>query len=131
MRFKQFTILAPSCLAALCLAALFLSAASAAPQDSKQKAADAAPKTSDAKTDERAAPKIDEKAAAIVEHAVEAMGGRAYLDVRVVVSHGYFTPLNEKTGGLPVAFRDHPVFPDRERTESKAAGVKRVGVDGG
>ena len=56
MRFKQFTTLAPACLAALVLFA----AADAATQDSKQKAADAAPKTSAAKTDERAAPKIDE-----------------------------------------------------------------------
>src|SRR5256714_2886713 len=127
MRFKQFTTLAPACLAALVLFA----AASAAPQDSKQKTADAAPKTSDAKTDERAAPKIDEKAAAIVEHAVEAMGGRAYLDVRAVVSHGYFTPMNEKTGGLPIAFHDYMVFPDRERTEFKGAGVKRVEVYAG
>jgi len=132
MRIRLFPALAPACLAALCLAPFFLSAAaSAAPQDSKQKAADAAPKTSAAKTDERAAPKIDEKAAAIVEHAVEAMGGRAYLDVRAVVSHGYFTLLNEKTGGLPVAFRDYTVFPDRERTEFKGAGVKSVQVNTG
>ena len=132
MRIRLFPALAPACLAALCLAPFFLSAAaSAAPQDSKRKAADAAPKTSDAKTDERAAPKIDEKAAAIVEHAVEAMGGRAYLDVRAVVSHGYFTPMNEKTGGLPITFHDYMVFPDRERTEFKGAGVKRVEVYAG
>ena len=124
MRSRLFPILAPSCLAALCLAAFFLSAAAnAAPQDSKQKAAADAPKTSAAKT--------DEKAVAVVERAVEVMGGRAYLDVRAVVSHGYFTLLNEKTGGLPVAFRDYTVFPDRERTEFKGAGVKSVQVNTG
>ena len=132
MRIRLFPTLALSCLAALCLAAFSMSAAaSAAAQDSKQKAAADAPKTSAAKADERAAPKIDEKAVAVVEHAVEAMGGRAYLDVRAVVSHGYFTLLNEKTGGLPVAFRDYTVFPDRERTEFKGAGVKRVEVYAG
>ena len=106
-------------------------AASAAAQASKQKAAADAPKPSAAKAEGQPAPKTDEKAAAVVERAVEVMGGRAYLDVRAVVSHGYFTLLNEKTGGLPVAFRDYTVFPDRERTEFKGAGVKSVQVNTG
>jgi hypothetical protein len=73
-----------------------------------------------------AAAKVDEKAVAVVERAVEWLGGRAYLDVRTIVSRGYFTPFREGVQGLPVSFLDYLVFPDRERTEFKGGGSKGI-----
>jgi hypothetical protein len=91
-------------------------------QDGVKTKADA-PKTS--------AAKMDEKALAVVARAVEALGGRAYTDVRTVISHGYFTQFREGVQGIPVTFRDYMVFPDHERTEFKGAGVKSIQVNTG
>lgn len=77
------------------------------------------------------AAKIDEKALAIVARAVEALGGPAYLGVRTVTAHGYFTQFREGMSGLPVNFRDYMVFPDRERTEFKGTGVQLIQVNTG
>ncbi|HEX8721744.1 MAG TPA: hypothetical protein VF736_14005 [Pyrinomonadaceae bacterium] len=114
---KTLRLFAPTCLAALSL----FSPAAARAQDGAQPNA-GAPK---------AAAKVDEKAAAVVARAVEAMGGAAYLGVRTVVSQGYFTQFREGRGGLPASFRDYMVYPDRERTEFKGAGVRSVQVNTG
>jgi hypothetical protein len=79
----------------------------------------------------KAAAKADEKALAVVARAVEALGGPAYLGVRSVVSKGYFTQFREGQSGIPVTFRDYMVFPDRERTEFKGAGVQFMQVNTG
>ena len=79
----------------------------------------------------KAAPKVDEKAVAVVNRAVEALGGPAYLGVRTVTSKGYFTEFREGISGIPVTFRDYLVFPDRERTEFKGAGVQFLQVNTG
>jgi hypothetical protein len=118
MRKTLFLALAHACLAAL--TTLNLPAARA--QDGAKPKADA-PKTS--------AAKVDEKALAVVSRAVEMMGGAAYLGVRTVVSGGYFTQFREGQGGLPVSFRDYMVYPDRERTEFKGAGIRSVQVNTG
>jgi hypothetical protein len=73
-----------------------------------------------------AAAKVDEKAVAIVERATESLGGRAYLDVKTIVSKGYFTPFRDGVQTIPIAFLDYTVFPDHERTEFKGAGVKGI-----
>lgn len=121
-------LFAPACLAAL---SLFAHTAARA-QDGARPAADA-PKTAPAaKVDEKApAAKADEKALAVVARAVEALGGPAYLGVRTVVSQGYFTQFRDGVGGLPSSFRDYMVYPDRERTEFKGAGVRLVQVNTG
>ncbi|HST50655.1 MAG TPA: hypothetical protein VLJ61_01490 [Pyrinomonadaceae bacterium] len=121
----MFSTLAPACLAAL---AAF---ASAAPQDSKQKTDTPASNASVRKADEKQAAKVDEKALAVIERAVRAMGGGAYLGVRSVVSHGYFTQMNATMRGLPIAFHDYMVFPDRERTEYKGDETRLVQVNTG
>jgi hypothetical protein len=79
----------------------------------------------------QAAAKADEKALAVVARAVEALGGTAYLGVRSVTSKGYFTEFREGQSGIPVTFRDYLVFPDRERTEFKGAGVQALQVNAG
>jgi hypothetical protein len=81
--------------------------------------------------EKKPAPKVDEKALAIVARAVEALGGPAYLGIKTVVSKGNFTPFREGQSGIPTTFRDYMVFPDRERTEFKGAGVQFLQVNTG
>lgn len=118
MKLKLFPTLALSLLSAVAL----LPAAKTAAQDAK-------PETKARPDAARPnAPNVDAKAAAIVARALEAMGGSAYLDVRSVVSHGYFTQFHDGLPGTPITFRDYTVFPDRERTEYKGSTVKSVEV---
>ena len=77
------------------------------------------------------AAKADEKSLAVVARAVEALGGPAYLGVRNVVSKGYFTQFQDGQSGIPATFRDYLIFPDRERTEFKGAGVQFIQVNTG
>jgi hypothetical protein len=70
--------------------------------------------------------RVDEKAEAVVRRAVEVVGGRAFLDVRSIVSEGYYTPYNGGTATLPIKFADYLVFPDRERTEFRGANVRSI-----
>jgi len=118
MRKTLFLVLAPACLAAFAL----LNVPPAGGQDGTK------PKTEGPKA---AAGKVDEKAEAVVRRGVEVLGGAAYLGVRTAVSGGYFTQFREGQQGLPVTFRDYMVYPDRERTEFKGAGVRMVQVNTG
>src|ERR1700757_1403296 len=72
MRATLFSTLAPACLAALAVLA-------AAPRESRQKTDTPASNASTRKADEKQAAKVDEKALAVIERAVRAMGGGAYL----------------------------------------------------
>ncbi len=116
---KTLFLFAPVSLAAAL--SLFTPAAARA-QDGDKPRADA-PKTQ--------AAKADEKSLAIVARAVEALGGSAYLGVRTMISRGYFTQFRDGVGGVPSSFRDYMVYPDRERTEFKGAGVSLVQVNTG
>src|SRR5690242_18606268 len=118
MKLKLFPTLALSILPALIL----FSAAPAFAQDAKPETKPNAAKP---------APTVEGKAAEVVGRALQAMGGSAYLGVRAVVSHGYFTQFHDGMSGTPITFRDYTVFPDRERTEFKGAGVKSVQVNVG
>ena len=117
MRTKTPHGLARACLAAL---ALFTLPSIAFAQDNKTQAAPAQ------SPQPKPAPKEDEKAAEVVRRAVEALGGAAYLGVKTVVSRGHYTPFRDGVAGLPTAFTDYIVMPDRERTEFRGAGVKSV-----
>ncbi|HZT58347.1 MAG TPA: hypothetical protein VFA21_06910 [Pyrinomonadaceae bacterium] len=134
METRFFTSPARTRLAPLvALAALFafatFPAASAAPQETKQTTD--APSASTQKAGDKRPANVDEKALAIIDRAVRAMGGSAYLGVRSVVSHGYFSQMSEAMRGLPVAFHDYMVFPDRERTEFKGDQTRSVQVNTG
>jgi len=115
---KKLYLFAPACLAALS----FCTLSAARAQDGGKPRADA-PRPQ--------AAKADEKALAVVARAVETLGGSAYLGVRTMVSQGYFTQFRDGVGGLPASFRDYMVYPDRERTEFKGAGVRTVQVNTG
>ena len=118
MRKTLFLAAAPALLAALTL----LNVPASRAQDGAKPKAEA-PKAQ--------AGKVDEKAEAIVKRAVEVLGGGAYLDVRSAVSQGYFTQFREGQAGIPMSFRDYMVYPDRERTEFKGAGLRTVQVNTG
>lgn len=59
----------------------------------------------------------DERAEAILQRAIAALGGQAYLNVRTVSSRGNFSQFQEGRPLPPSTFVDYLVFPDRERTE--------------
>lgn len=90
-------------------------------QDGKQTtpAAAAAPSANDAKAEQ------------IIERAIQALGGQSYLNVRSTTSRGYYTIFKDGVSGLPLSFVDYIVYPDRERTEFKGAGVKVIQTNTG
>ena len=122
MRVKPSLTLARACLAAL---TLLVAPAIAFARSDKSRAAPA--QTAQTKP----TPKEDERAAAVVRRAVEALGGTAYLDVKTVVSRGHFTPFKDGVATLPTAFTDYLVLPDRERTEFRGAGTRSVQTNTG
>ncbi|HYY96753.1 MAG TPA: hypothetical protein VE713_19770, partial [Pyrinomonadaceae bacterium] len=122
MRAKPSLNLARACLAALML---FAAAATASAQGEQKQAA------TTQTTQPKPAPKEDEKAAEVVRHAVEALGGGAYLGVKTLVSRGHFTSFHDGVAGLPSAFTDYLILPDRDRTEFKGAGQKGIETHAG
>jgi hypothetical protein len=77
------------------------------------------------------APAIDQKAEQILERATTALGGDAYLNIRSTTSRGYYTLFKDGVSGLPLTFVDYIIYPDRERTEFKGAGVKVIQTNTG
>jgi hypothetical protein len=73
----------------------------------------------------------DEKAEQILKRAVEALGGNSYLNVRTLIGRGQFTPFQAGVSGIPVAFTDYIVYPDRERTEFRGQGVRTIQANTG
>lgn len=71
----------------------------------------------------------DQKAEQIFQRAIEAMGGSNYLNVRSVIGRGQFTQYKDGVSGLPTAFIDYLVFPDKERTEFRGQGVRIIQVN--
>lgn len=73
----------------------------------------------------------DEKAEAILKRAIEKLGGEKYLQVKSLVSTGYFTTFREGVADLPNSFIDVISYPDKERTEFKQMGNKIVQSNSG
>ncbi len=73
----------------------------------------------------------DEKAARILQRAVEALGGSNYLNVRSLIGRGLFTPFKDGKPDLPSAFVDYIVYPDRERTEFRAPAGRIIQTNAG
>lgn len=74
---------------------------------------------------------VDEKAEQIIQRAIEATGGSAYLNVRSVIGKGLFTQYKDGQSGLPSSFVDYIVYPDRERTEFKGQGGRIIQTNTG
>ncbi|HYO91394.1 MAG TPA: hypothetical protein VEQ40_07145 [Pyrinomonadaceae bacterium] len=73
----------------------------------------------------------DPKAEQIIERARKALGGDAYMNIRSTTSRGYYTLFKDGASGLPLTFVDYIIYPDRERTEFKGAGVKVIQTNTG
>ena len=73
----------------------------------------------------------DEKSQVIIKHAIEVLGGQAYLNVQSVVGKGFYTAFNDGVSQLPAKFLDYIVYPDRERTEFTSLGIKTIQANDG
>ena len=68
----------------------------------------------------------DEKSQQIINHAIEVLGGPTYLNLRTVTGKGFFTAFSEGVSQIPAKFLDYIVYPDHERTEFIAGGIKTI-----
>lgn len=73
----------------------------------------------------------DEKAEQILQRAIEAMGGGAYLNVRSIIGRGLYTLYRDGQSGIPSTFVDYIIYPDRERTEFKGQEGKIIQTNSG
>jgi hypothetical protein len=73
----------------------------------------------------------DAKAEAVIAHAIEALGGSAYLNVKTVVGRGFYTAFQDGASQLPARFLDYLSYPDRERTEFTSNGIRVVQSNSG
>lgn len=71
------------------------------------------------------------KAEEIVNRGIEAVGGKAYLNVKTVVGRGFFTTFIEGVSQLPARFVDYIAYPDRERTEFTGGGIRAIQTNSG
>ncbi|MDX6610992.1 MAG: hypothetical protein QOD75_178 [Blastocatellia bacterium] len=67
-----------------------------------------------------------EKAEGIIKHAIEVLGGDAYLKVRNTVGKGFYSPYKDGQSLPPLRFIDYIVFPDKERTEFTGQGGRVI-----
>lgn len=74
---------------------------------------------------------LDDKSAQVIKRAVEALGGNAYLNVSTMTGRGLYTPFRDKVSGVPSMFVDYIAYPDKERTEFKAASGRTVQTNTG
>ncbi len=73
----------------------------------------------------------DPKAEAIVTHAIEVLGGSAYLNVKSVIGRGFYTAFQDGQSQTPTRFLDYLVYPDKERTEFTNSGVRTIQTNSG
>ena len=76
-------------------------------------------------------PANDAKAEAIINHAIEVLGGSSYLNVRTTVGRGFFTRFQDGMSQLPARFVDYIVYPDHERTEFTSLGIRVIQTNAG
>src|SRR5438093_12066356 len=75
---------------------------------------------------DKTAAKPDDKAEQIVQKAIQAVGGDAYLKVQTVVARGFFTDYPGGAPGIPSRFIDYISYPNRERTEFTGGGNRII-----
>jgi outer membrane lipoprotein-sorting protein len=68
----------------------------------------------------------DEKAEQVVQKAIQAIGGDAYLNVKTVIGRGFYTSYHGGVSGVPLRFVDYIAYPDRERTEFTGEGNRII-----
>lgn len=75
---------------------------------------------------ETPSPTPDDKAEKIIQKAVQAVGGDAYLKVQTVIGRGFFTEYRDGVAGIPLRFVDYIAYPNRERTEFSGGGNRTI-----
>jgi hypothetical protein len=73
-----------------------------------------------------AAASIDEKSQAIINRALEVVGGQAYLNVQTVTGRGFYSEIKDNVPQVPMKFLDYLAYPDRERTEFSQSGIRTI-----
>jgi hypothetical protein len=73
----------------------------------------------------------DAKAEAVINRAIEVLGGSSYLNVKTTVSRGFFTAFQDGMSQLPARFVDYIVYPDHERTEFTSMGIRAIQTNAG
>src|SRR5688500_13062841 len=73
----------------------------------------------------------DPKAEAVVDRAIEVLGGSAYLNIKTVVGRGFYTAFQDGRSQLPARFLDYISYPDRERTEFTSNGIRVIQTNSG
>ncbi|HEV7682716.1 MAG TPA: hypothetical protein VGO68_11375 [Pyrinomonadaceae bacterium] len=71
------------------------------------------------------------RAEAILNRAIEALGGSAYLNVKTVIGRGFYTGFHDGVSQNPARFVDYISYPDNERTEFIGDGIKVVQTNSG
>src|ERR1044072_9663323 len=66
------------------------------------------------------------KAEAIISRGTEVLGGQAYLNVKTMIGRGFYTSFHEGISQDPARFVDYLAYPDRERTEFTAEGLRKI-----
>jgi hypothetical protein len=68
----------------------------------------------------------EEKAEAILNRAIEVMGGNNYLNAKTTIGRGFYTSFKEGMSQIPARFVDYIAYPDKERTEFTSGGIRVV-----
>lgn len=68
----------------------------------------------------------NEKAEQILKKAIAAVGGSSYLNVKTLVGRGFYSAYQDGVSQVPAKFVDYVIYPDRERTEFTAEGVRII-----
>lgn len=71
------------------------------------------------------------KAEQIVARGLEVVGGGNYLNVKTVLGRGFYTSFIDGISQLPARFIDYIAYPDRERTEFFASGIRTIQTNSG
>ena len=69
---------------------------------------------------------VDDKSQQVIDKAIQALGGSSYLNVSTVIGRGFYTPFVQGTSQLPSKFVDYILYPDHERTEFIANGIRTI-----
>jgi len=69
---------------------------------------------------------VDEKSQNIINQAIAALGGQAYLNVQTVTGKGFYSDFKDGMPQVPTRFLDYIVYPNRERTEFTLSGIKTI-----
>jgi hypothetical protein len=71
-------------------------------------------------------PENTAKAEAVLNRALEVLGGNAYLNISSLVGRGFYTPFHDGQSQIPQKFVDYIAYPDKERTEFISSGIRTI-----